>query len=132
MTVNVVQVREIDPPPGEDAVEWLLITTLPIDTIDNVRKIIQYYTMRWMIEVFFRVLESGCRVEERRFEHVDRVLNFVAVALVVAWRVLMVCRLGRSCPDLDCEAIFEPSEWKSVYVAVHQTAPPKQPPRLGR
>jgi hypothetical protein len=129
--VNVVQVREVDPPEGEEAVEWLLITTLPIDTIDNVRTIIQYYTIRWMVEVFFRVLKSGCRVEARRFEYLDRELRFVAVALVVAWRVLMVCRLGRSCPDLDCEAIFEPSEWKSVYVAVHQCAPPGQPPRLG-
>jgi hypothetical protein len=129
--VNVVQVREIDPPAGEEPVEWLLITTLPIDTIDDVRTIIKYYTIRWMMEVFFRVLKSGCRVEGRRFEHVDRELRFIAVALVVAWRVLMVCRLGRSCPDLDCEAIFEPSEWKSVYVAVHRCAPPEQPPRLG-
>jgi hypothetical protein len=128
---HVVQAREVDPPAGEEPVEWLLITTLPIDTIDDVRTIIQYYTIRWMMEVFFRVLKSGCRVERRRFEHVDRELRFIAVALVVAWRVLMVCRLGRSCPDLDCEAIFEPSEWKSVYVAVHRCAPPEQPPRLG-
>jgi hypothetical protein len=128
---NVVQVREVDPPAGEEAVEWLLITTLPIDTIENVRAIIQYYTIRWMMELFFRVLKSGCRVQQRRFEHVDREKRFIAVALVVAWRVLMVCRLGRSCPDLDCEAIFEPSEWKSVYVAVHQCAPPERPPRLG-
>jgi hypothetical protein len=129
--VKVVQVREVDPPAGEEPVEWLLITTLPIDTIDDVRTIIQYYVIRWMIEVFFRVLKSGCRVQKRRFEHLDRELRFIAVALVVAWRVLMVCRLGRSCPDLDCEAIFEPSEWKSVYAAVHQCVPPEQPPRLG-
>jgi hypothetical protein len=131
VTINVVQVREINPPAGEDAVEWMLVTTLPIDTIDDVSTIIRYYAVRWMIEVFFRVLKSGCRIEARRFEHVERTLTFVAVALIVAWRVLLVCRLGRSCPDLDCEAIFEPSEWKSVYVAVHRRAAPEQPPRLG-
>jgi Transposase DNA-binding/Transposase Tn5 dimerisation domain len=131
VTVNVVRVLEVAPPAGEDPVEWLLVTTLPIDTIDDVRSIIRYYTVRWMIEVFFRVLKSGCRVEARRFEHVDRELNFVAVALIVAWRVLMACRLGRSCPDIDCEAVFEPSEWKSVYVAMHRRPAPGRPPRLG-
>ena len=129
--VNVVQVREIAPPEGEEPVEWILVTTLPIDTTDNVSTIIRYYTVRWMIEIFFRVFKSGCRVEQRRFEHVDRELTFAAVSLIVAWRVLMICRLGRSCPDLDCEAIFEPSEWKAVYAAVHQRPAPEQPPPLG-
>jgi Transposase DNA-binding/Transposase Tn5 dimerisation domain len=131
VAVNVVQVREVTPPAGEAAVEWLLVTTLPIDTAEDVSNVIRYYTVRWMIEVFFRVLKSGCRVEERRFEHVDRELNFVAVALIVAWRVLMACRLGRSCPDIECEAVFEPSEWEAVYVAMHRRPAPKRPPRLG-
>lgn len=130
-TVNVVRVLEVAPPTGEEPIEWLLVTTLPIDTAEDVKNIIRYYTVRWMIEVFFRVLKSGCRVEARRFEHVDRELNFVAVSLIVAWRVLMACRLGRSCPDIDCEAVFEPSEWKSVYVAMHRRPAPGRPPRLG-
>ena len=131
LTVNVVQVRELNPPAGEERIEWVLVTTLPIDTIEDVSNIIRYYTMRWMIEVLFRVLKGGCRIEERRFEHVERTLTFVAVSLIVAWRVLMVCRWGRSYPDLDCEAIFEPAEWKAVYVAVHRRPAPEQPPRLG-
>lgn len=78
----------------------------------------------------FRTLKSGCRVEARRFEHLDRLLPCLAIYLIVAWRTLMVCRMGRSCPDIDCEAIFEPEEWKAVYVAIHQRKPPKEPPRL--
>ena len=130
VTVNVVLVREINPPAGDEPVEWILVTTIPINITDNVRNIIQYYTVRWMIEVLFRTLKSGCRVEARRFEHVDRLLPCVAIYLIVAWRTLMVCRMGRSCPDIDCEAIFEPEEWKAVYVAIHQRKPPKEPPRL--
>src|SRR5208282_2824324 len=72
VTVNVVWVQEVDPLPGEDPVEWLLLTTLPIDTVDQVRQVIQYYCVRWMIEILFRTLKSGCRVEERRFEELDR------------------------------------------------------------
>ena len=128
--VNVVLVRELNPPEGEDPIEWILLTTLPIDTIEDVQKIVQYYYVRWMIEVLFRTLKSGCRVEERRFEHIDRMLPCLAVYLIVAWRTLMVCRLGRSCPDIDCEAVFEPSEWKSVWMVIHRKAPPRRSPKL--
>jgi hypothetical protein len=128
--VNVVLVREINPPPGEQPVEWLLLTSLPIDTADAVREVIQCYTVRWMIEVFFRTLKSGCRIEERRFETLPRLLNCLAVYLIVDWRTLYVCRLGRSCPDISCEAVFEPAEWKAVYRVVQGKMPPAEPPKL--
>jgi hypothetical protein len=130
ITVNIVLVREPNPPVGEAPVEWILVTTLPIATPEQVRVIVEYYCVRWNIEVFFRTLKSGCRIERRRFEHVDRLLPCLAVCLIVAWRTLFVCRMGRDCPDLDCEAIFEPSEWKAVWVAVHKKKPPKKTPRL--
>jgi hypothetical protein len=52
--------------------------------------------------------------------------------LIVAWRTLFVCRLGRDCPELDCDVIFEPSEWKAVWVAIYQTPPPEKVPALGK
>lgn len=129
-TVNAVLVTEVDPPEGDVPVEWLLLTSLPIDTIDQVRLVIQYYSTRWMVELFFRVLKSGCRVEDRRFEDLERLLPCLAVYLIVAWRVLFLCRLGRGCPEMSCEAVFEPAEWKSVYVVVRRERPPKVAPRL--
>ena len=130
ITVNVVVVREPNPPTDEPPVEWILVTTLPIDTLEQVRTIVAYYCVRWNIEVFFRTLKSGCRIERRRFEHVDRILPCLALCLIVAWRTQFVCRLGRECPDLDCETIFEPSEWKAVWVVVKSQKPPKKAPRL--
>jgi hypothetical protein len=130
VSVNVVWVREIDPPAGEPAVEWMLLTSLPITTVEQVRQIIQYYCTRWMIEVFFRTLKSGCKVERRRFEHVERLLPCVAIYLIVTWRTLFVCRMGRAVPDASCEVIFEPAEWKSLYQAVRRQPPPKAPPNL--
>lgn len=129
--VGAVLVVEINPPPGEEPVEWLLLTSLPIGDADEVRQVVQFYCVRWMIEVFFRVLKSGCRVEERQFEHMDRLLACLAVYLIVAWRTLYVCRLGRGCPDVSCEAVFEPAEWKSVWKIVHREDPPEEPPPLG-
>lgn len=130
VTVNVVLVRETNPPADDMPVEWLLWTTLSVDTLDQVERVIQYYCTRWMIEVLFRTLKGGCRVEERRFEMLDRMLPCVAVYLIVAWRTLYVCRLGRSCPDIDCEAVFEPAEWKAVYRVVRRAAPPSTAPTL--
>ena len=130
ISVNAVLVTEVDPPEGDTPVEWILLTSLPIDDVEQVRTVIQYYCVRWMIEVFFRTLKSGCRVEERRFEHIDRVLPCLAVYLIVTWRTLFVCRLGREFPEISCEAVFEPAEWKSVYHVVHKTPPPSTPPTL--
>jgi Transposase DNA-binding/Transposase Tn5 dimerisation domain/Transposase DDE domain len=129
-TVHAVLITEVDPPEGDVAVEWLLLTSLPIDTVEQVHRVIEYYTTRWMVEVFFRVLKSGCRVEDRRFEAMDRLLPCLAVYLIVAWRVLYLCRLGRSCPEISCEAVFEPAEWKSVYTVVRREPPPKVAPKL--
>ena len=126
VTVNVVLVREPNPPVGEAPVEWILVTTLPIDTPEQVRTIVQYYCVRWGIEILFRTLKSGCRIEHRLFEDIDRLLPCVGLYLIVAWRTLFVCRMGRSCPDMDGEAIFEPSEWKAVWMAVHHQKPPKK------
>lgn len=130
VTVNVVRVQELNPPAGEEPIEWLLLTSLPITTEGEILRVIKTYCLRWMIELFFRVLKQGCRVEERRFETLDRVNRFLAVALIVGWRTLYVTRLGRDFPDLDCEAVFEPSEWKAVYQVTQKTTPPKTPPKL--
>lgn len=109
---------------------WILVATLAIDTLQQVRTIVAYYCVRWCIEILFRTLKLGCRIERRRFADIDRVLPCLALYMNVAWRTLFVCRLGRECPDLDGEAIVEPSEWKAVWVAVQKKKPPKKPPSL--
>ena len=128
--VNVVRVSEPNPPPGEPAVEWMLLTSLPIDTPGRIERVTQLYGVRWMIEVFFRTLKSGCRVETRRFERVDRFQVCLALYLIATWRTLYACRLGRAFPDLTCEAIFEPAEWKAAYQVATNEKPPPQPPTL--
>ena len=130
VAVNIVLVEEVGTPAGEEPLQWILVTTLPIDTDDLIRTIVEYYCQRWGIEVYFKTLKSGCRIEERQFEFLDHELNCIAVYMIVAWRVLLLCRLGRTCPDLNCEVAFEPSEWKAVYHVVTRKPPPKTPPRL--
>jgi hypothetical protein len=129
--VSAVFVQEPNPPQGDVAIEWVLLTTLPTSTEEEVRRIIEWYTVRWMIEIYFRTLKSGCRIEERRFETLKRMLTCTSIYLIVAWRTLFVCRLGRSCPNLPCDLIFEASEWQSVWTVSHRGEPlPSHPPSL--
>ncbi len=130
--VKGVLVRESNPPAGEEAIEWILVTSLPIDAATEVRTLVDYYCVRWGIEILFRTLKSGCRIEQRRFEHVDRVLPCLAMYLIVAWRTLFVCHRGRACPELDCQAIFEACEWKAVWATVRGEKPPQKPPSLAQ
>lgn len=130
VAVNVVLVSEPQPPTGEPAIEWLLLTSLPVTTLPQVERVIQSYCVRWLIEVFFRTLKTGCRIEDRRFETLDRVLNSVATYLIVTWRTLFVCHLGREFPDISCEAVFSASEWKPIFHIVCQSPPPNDPPSL--
>lgn len=128
--VNAVLVREDNPPPGEEPVEWLLLTSLPVETFAEACAVIEYYCCRWEIEVYFRVLKSGCKIEDLQFEAEARFQVCLALYLIVAWRVLYVLKLGRECPDLSCEAVFTPAEWQSVYAIAQGTAAPKTPPTL--
>jgi hypothetical protein len=84
-----------------------------------------------VIEVYHQVLKSGCRVEERQFEDVERIRRYLAVDNVVAWRVLFINMLGRELPDMPCDAILEAHEWQALYCFIHQTdTPPLKPPKL--
>lgn len=130
ISVNVVLVSEVDPPKDDVPIQWMLLTSLPIEEVEQVKTVIQYYSLRWMIEVYFRTLKSSCRVEERQFETIDRMLNSLAIYMIVAWRALMICRIAREYPDISCEAIFEAEEWKPVFCVVRQQPPPDKPPTL--
>ncbi len=123
ITVNVVLCEELHPPEGADPIRWMLVTTLPIDTDEDVQRVISSYCVRWQIEVYFRTLKSGCKIERRRFEAIERVYNALAFFSVIAWRVMYVCHLGRECPEMDCEVMFEPSEWKSVFSVLGKPIP---------
>lgn len=130
VNVHVVLVSEVDPPRDEEPIEWMLLTSLPIGSDKEIRTVIQYYTVRWMIEIYFRVLKSSCRIEERQFETLDRFLNAIAIYMIVAWRSLFICRIARELPDESCELIFEPDEWKSIQSFITMKPPPDKPPTL--
>lgn len=128
--LNAVSVSVTDPPEGEPPVEQLLLTSLPIGTFEVACLVIEYYCCRWQIEIYFRVLKSGCKVEDRQFETADRFLPCLAMYMIIAWRVMFLLMLGRKCPDMPCDAVFSDDEWQSVYVIVKKRQPPEEALRL--
>jgi hypothetical protein len=125
---NAVLVRETGAPAGEPPLEWLLVTDLPAGTAEEALAVVDGYCVRWGIEVYFRVLKGGCRVEERQLETDERAKGALALYMVVAWRTLWTLRLGRECPDMPCGSVFAEEEWKALYAVSGKEVPPEPPP----
>lgn len=133
VTVNVVVAEEANPPEDCDAIQWVLMTSLPVESLEQVKTIVEAYCIRWQIEIFFKTIKTGCRVEDRQFETLPRLLNCLAVYSIVAWRIMYLCRLGRTCPELSCELVFEACEWKAVFKTNNRNKPlPENPPTLNQ
>jgi len=128
--VTVILAKEQEPPSGVEPLEWMLLTTQDVANYDEAARMMQWYLCRWQIELFFHVLKNGCKVEKLQLEHADRLRPAIALYMIVAWRVLYLTMLGRKCPDLSCEAVFDPEEWQAVYIVTKRMRPPRKPPRL--
>lgn len=126
-----VYLYEPNPPEGIEPLSWMLLTTLMVTCAEEALQVIDFYAVRWCIEVFHRILKSGCRIEKRQLETFERLRNCLALASLVAWRTQLLTMLGRQMPDLPCDVVFEEYEWKALYCFVYETTqPPEKPPRL--
>jgi hypothetical protein len=131
VTLWAVWAHEEAPPPGVEALDWLLLTTLPVGDADAARTVLGYYARRWGIEIFHKVLKSGCSIERKRLAALDHMQRALALYSVIAWRVLSATLLARAQPALPCTALLDDDEWQALYCAIHQTTqPPADPPSL--
>jgi len=86
--IYVVDVREDDPPEGYEAVHWTLLTTWEVHTVEDALEKVHWYRCRWLIEELFRVLKSGYQVESVRFESGHALMNWCALRLMMAVKVM--------------------------------------------
>jgi len=128
--IGVVLAREINPPAGQDRIEWVLLTSLPVAGFEAAQEVVSLYLARWDIEVFHRVLKTGCRVEKLQLTEADRIKPAIVLYMIVAWRIAYVMKLGRVCPHLPCDVVFEEAEWRAVYHVVKRR-PAVEKPTLG-
>lgn len=131
VTVAAVWAIEEQPPAGTDALEWLLLTSVPVDTRTQALTVLDWYCRRWGIEIWHKTLKSGCAIESRQLETADRLRRCLAVFSVIAWRVMFSTMLARAVPDVACTAVLDDAEWQALYCHIHRTITlPRQPPHL--
>ena len=130
LRVNVVYAKEKGVPKGKKPVDWMLLTRVAVESFEQCQQVIRWYICRWEIEIYFKVLKSGCRVQELQFEKPQRLEACLGVYMIIAWRVMFIEMLARSAPQIRCSVIFDEQEWKSVYAIVAGKKPPKKAPML--
>ncbi len=110
MRLWVVEVTEVDPPPGESPVHWRLVTTLPADTPERAARVVDIYRKRWLVEEFFKALKTGCSLEKRQGESLESLLKVLALLVPVAWRLLLLRAMERAVPDAPATEVLDELE----------------------
>jgi len=108
--LHALLLTEVDAPKGVTPLRWVLLSTVPIESRKQALRCVRWYTRRWRIEEWHRVLKSGCRIEAHQHQSAARLACAIAIDTVMAWRVMLLTLLGREAPNMRCELIFEPWE----------------------
>lgn len=119
VSIWAILAEEIDPPAGEDPIRWVLLTSKKADSFAEACRILNLYLRRWDIEVFHRVLKTGCRVESIQLKKAEATIKALMIYAVISWRILYLTHLGRHYPELPCGSVFEEAEWKATCAVVN-------------
>lgn len=119
IAMQVVEVREVDAPPGVEPIAWVLYTSLPVTTFDEAWVVIEYYEARWLVEEYHKALKTGCRVTKRILRKATRLEAMVGLMSVVAVRLLQLKSVARSDPDRPARAVV-PRLWLVMLKAVRK------------
>jgi Transposase DNA-binding/Transposase Tn5 dimerisation domain/Transposase DDE domain len=130
LSVKVVGASERNVPPGEEAISWVLLTDLPALDLDSAIEKVNWYSKRFGIEIWHKVLKSGCKVENCLLETVERLTRYLTVFSVIGVRLMYVCHLARLQPDMPSTEVFSEEEIEALHVRVNHTLLPRDPPSL--
>ena len=121
--VTVIRVfeseRELEE--GEKRVDWILITSAEVTSVEMAKLMVDFYGIRWRIEEYFKVLKSGCKIEDSRYENYSRTVRFIALNMVIAWRIFYMKNLNDKVPDAPCTSFLSEIEWKALYCKIKKT-----------
>ena len=125
--------REDNPPSGMTPVQWILLTNVAVKRIEDALERIEWYCQRWQIEIFFKVLKSGCRIEHRRLKNFARLQPCIALFSIVAWRIHWLTNVQRIDPALPCTTALADHEWRALYaLATRLATEPTEIPTVGQ
>lgn len=132
LAMYAVYAYEVNPPENEEAVEWMLLTNLPVTNFQEACEKVLWYCLRWRIEMYFKVLKSGFKVEDCRLATADRLTRYLTVMSIVAWRLFMITLIARTEPDMPCTEFLSDPEWKILFRTVNKgRLLPEKAPAIG-
>jgi hypothetical protein len=99
LTLTVIHAEERGTPKNRKKIEWKLITDLPVRSRQEAIEKIEWYAMRWKIEVFHKILKSGCKAEESKLRTAQRLVNLISVFCILSWRIFWMTMINRSAPE---------------------------------
>ena len=125
----VIWVREVTPPKGEEPLDWMLLTNIATKNFAEAHEKVEWYRQRWHIETFHKTLKSGCNVEACRLQSSERLIRFLSVVSIIAWRLYWLTHMHREHPDESCSEVLQKHEWQALYCITKKTTKiPKQKP----
>ena len=110
LMVTVIEARERGTPQGRDRIDWKLITDLPVGSRQDAIEKVQWHALRWKIEMFHKILKSGCRAEQAKLRTAARLVNLLAVLCILSWRIFWLTMMNRIAPNLRPGLVFTPLE----------------------
>jgi hypothetical protein len=96
--LTVIHAQEQKTPKNRKKIEWKLLTDLPVQSRKDAIEKLEWYAMRWKIEMFHKILKSGCRAEESRLRTAERLANLISLFCILSWRIFWMTMLNRSTP----------------------------------
>lgn len=111
LTLTAIYVHES----GKKGMEWFLLTTVKVKNEKEIEKLIQCYAHRWKIERFHFILKSGCKIEKNQAREYERLSYLTLLYSVIAMQILNLTYLGKICPEISSEIVFDEEEWKVLY-----------------
>jgi hypothetical protein len=97
---------------GVEALDWKLVTDLPVRHVGDAVEKLNWYAMRWKIETSHKILKSGCRAEESKLRTAPRLTNLLAIFCILSWRVFWLTMTARSGTSIEATAALTQEEMK--------------------
>jgi Transposase DNA-binding/Transposase DDE domain len=121
---------ERNPPKNIDPIKWVVLTNLSVKTIKKAIQYITWYSYRWNIEIFHKILKSGCGIEKAQLRDGKKLKKYITLKSIVAWRIFWLTRTFERNKDRQCDTVLTKDEWTILYKKFNQNRLPVEPPLI--
>src|SRR5207253_6418004 len=119
LEVTVIHAYEQSKPKNRKRIDWKLITDLPVRSLKDAVEKLQWYALRWKIELFHKILKSGCKAEESKLRTAERLVNLISIFCIVSWRIFWMTMLNRTAPNAPPSVALTRTEMAVLDRLVH-------------